>query len=133
MTFDLTMAEALLAVARDPATTPTILLASLRRMVGGSRVLTEDQVRVVRNDARPANVIAVAFGVSQSTVSNVLPGVSYTDVSGPPIRARERGWPVRTSDGKFRKVTEAAAHHHVMTAAMYGWIRQKVAQYERET
>lgn len=46
----------------------------------GKRALTDEQVRLVRNDKRPMKCLAMDFGVSISVIFGVRSGRRYADV-----------------------------------------------------
>ena len=49
-------------------------------MPSRSRKLTDEQVRLIRLDARPASVVAKDYGVGHSTISNIRTGKYYKEV-----------------------------------------------------
>lgn len=67
------------APPRNPK--PAVEELALHRRITGRSKLSEKAVRAIRASDERASVLARSFGVSRQTVSNVLLGKTYRDVS----------------------------------------------------
>lgn len=72
--------------------------------------LTEEQVKVIRNDDRPGSVLAALYDVSTNVIDNVKNGNSYKNVAGT-IRAKGyKGNQVRGEKSGTSRITDAQAY-----------------------